>query len=88
MSSSDTRLSSCLILILSRLKLLCMPYIALRGRCGAFKGEAGGEEVAISPMADIAGDQNVALVPLDLLLGCFQGLSNIIRCAYRHWLRC
>ena len=88
MSSSDTRLSSCLILILSRLKLLCVPYIALRGRCGVFEGEAGGEEVAISPMADIAGDQKVALVPLDLLLGCSQGLSNIIRCANRHWLIC
>ena len=35
--------------------------MALKGRCDAFGGEVGGEEVAISPSADIVRDHNVAL---------------------------
>lgn len=46
-SSSDALLPPCLLLVLSRLELLCMPYIALKGRCGASGGEEGGDEVAM-----------------------------------------
>lgn len=35
--------------------------MALNGRCGAFGGEVGGEEVAMSPRPDIVSDHNVAL---------------------------
>ena len=47
-SSSETLLvPPCLLLILIRLELLCMPFIPLKGRCGWFGGETGGEEVAM-----------------------------------------